>query len=219
MRVSTPPRGRIEVTHAVQSRHQLIQLGRVDGQRCLLLDGELQYVEGADAEAYHQALGPALLVHLPAHPGPTGAILGGGDGILAAHLLRARPDFRLTVFELDPAMLQLFRTHPDALAVNGGSLDWVERLVVGDALRTLHGRYDAVFMDFPDLTAQTAYLYGDLAFARAHGALHPWGALSAHCGGPREPVALGRYFEVIGERLVPGYRGGMGRITHARPQR
>lgn len=217
MRVAgTLPGQRVEAVYEARTPYQQLVLGRLRGSRCLVLDDELQYVEGPACDAYHQALGPGALRYLTRLPGLSGAILGGGDGILVAHLLRARPDARLTVFELDPVVVRTFETHPEALAMNGGSLAWVDRVVLGDALRTLHGRYDVVFMDFPDQSLRTAYLYGDAMFARVHGALLPGGLLSAYAGGGRAPEVVDRYFQRLGHHVVPGFEGGSALILYAR---
>ena len=81
-------------------------------------------------------------------------ILGGGDGLAAREVFR-HPEVRaVTLVDLDAAVTGLFRTNPDLVALNRGSLtDPRLRIVTEDAWRFVAAdqtSYDIIIVDLPD---------------------------------------------------------------------
>ena len=121
----------------------------------LMLNGHLQF-SALTERAYHEAF-----AHVPQRfmnsrfrkP----CIFGGGDGLLAAQLLRYGDDIeRITLVELDAAVLRLAREDPRFVALNKGALnDARVHVIVGDAYAVVRSAAaselvcDALFLDFP----------------------------------------------------------------------
>jgi spermidine synthase len=81
-------------------------------------------------------------------------ILGGGDGLAAREVLRYPGVREVVLVDLDPAMTELFSTHPRLVALNGGALkDPRLRVINADAFVWLDrpaDPFDFVVVDFPD---------------------------------------------------------------------
>ena len=135
-----------------QSRFQRIVLTRRRDDLRLYLDGQLQF-SSLDEYRYHEAL-----VHPPMafHPRPRRVLLlGAGDGLAVRELLRWPSLQRIDLIELDPALLQLARSHPFLRRLNQSSLDDPRvHVQVGDAFAWIRTHkaapYDVVIADFPD---------------------------------------------------------------------
>ncbi|WP_296871408.1 polyamine aminopropyltransferase [Tibeticola sp.] len=119
----------------------------------LFLNGNLQFAE-RDEYRYHEAL-----VHpaMAAYGAPRRvAVLGGGDGMAVREILRYPSVEQVTLVELDPAMTELFRTHPTLAALNAGALSSPRlRIINTDAftwLQQTDERFDVMVVDFPDPT-------------------------------------------------------------------
>ena len=154
------------VVYAERIRYQEIvltrsvrELGHADTDLRLFLNGDLQF-SSVDEYRYHEAL-----VH-PAMRGPRGdvLVLGAGDGLAVREILRYPDVRRVTVVDLDPAVVALARTVPQLRELNGGSLDDPRvRVLNTDAfgwLRTAAERFDVVVADLPDPDeTATAKLY------------------------------------------------------------
>ena len=107
------------IINRVQSSYQRIVLTRYGPDLRLFLDGDLQ-LSTLDEYRYHEAL-----VHpaLSAHPQPRRVLLlGAGDGMALREVLKW-PVAKVVVIELDPAVIQLARTHPMLAAVNGHAFE------------------------------------------------------------------------------------------------
>lgn len=80
-------------------------------------------------------------------------ILGGGDGLLAADLLKISSVKEITLVELDPKMIELANQHPVISELNKKALlDSRVKVVVGDAFHFIKyssEKYDAILVDFP----------------------------------------------------------------------
>jgi len=80
-------------------------------------------------------------------------VLGGGDGLLTAEILKYPHVREVVQVELDPRMIELARTDPILTAMNLGALDDPRvQIVIADAfqfVRTRQGGFDAIYMDFP----------------------------------------------------------------------
>ncbi|WP_312792807.1 polyamine aminopropyltransferase [Diaphorobacter nitroreducens] len=137
---SASPYQRIVVTH-----------GRA-GHR-LYLNGNLQFAE-RDEYRYHEALvHPVMAAH--GHPKRV-AVLGGGDGMAVREVLKYPSVESVTLVELDPAMTQLFGSHPTLRQLNSDALASRKLTIVNtDAFQWLQqgdDTYDVIVVDFPDPT-------------------------------------------------------------------
>ncbi|MEV6795153.1 polyamine aminopropyltransferase [Streptomyces sp. NPDC051320] len=168
---------------ALQTGVQEIVLTRSPhGTLDLFLDGRLR-VNSRDERQYHRALVD------PAMRGPHRRvlILGGGDGLAAAQVLRHRGVTSVTVVELDPGVERLARTDPGLSALNDHVYrDPRLRAVTGDAfawLRSPRPRYDVIISDLPDpgITPSTK-LYSSEFYGLAERVLAPGGRLAVHAG-------------------------------------
>jgi spermidine synthase len=134
----------------IQSPYQRIVLTRYGSDLRLFLDGDLQ-LSTLDEYRYHEAL-----VHpaLSAHPHPRQILLlGAGDGMALREILKWPVD-QVVVIELDPAVIQLARTHPMLAAVNEHAFDDPRvEVQTGDAFvlaPRLPRHFDVIIADFPD---------------------------------------------------------------------
>ncbi|WP_412758765.1 polyamine aminopropyltransferase [Oceanobacillus caeni] len=117
----------------------------------LFLNGSLQF-SSADEHRYHE-----VLVHPPMsyvkHPKNI-LILGGGDGIAAKELLKYDEVEKITLVDLDPAVIDLANTNRLVLELNEGSLKNEKVEVVNtDAFQFLENSnviYDVIIVDLPD---------------------------------------------------------------------
>ncbi|MCM0675350.1 polyamine aminopropyltransferase, partial [Micromonospora phytophila] len=179
------------VVHAERSRYQEIVLtrsvaepGRTGTDLRLFLNGDLQF-SSLDEYRYHEAL---------VHPVLNGArgevlVLGAGDGLAVRELLRYPDVRRITVVDLDPAVVALARAEPQLRRLNAGALDDPRvRVVHADAfswLRTAAGRFDAVVADLPDPDeTATAKLYTVEFYALVRSVLAEGGRLVVQSGSP-----------------------------------
>ncbi|MEV1142589.1 polyamine aminopropyltransferase [Micromonospora sp. NPDC049799] len=180
------------VVHAERSRYQEIVLTRsvAEPGRAgttdlrLFLNGDLQF-SSVDEYRYHEAL-----VH-PALNGPRGEVLvlGAGDGLAVRELLRYPDVRRITVVDLDPAVVALARAEPQLRRLNAAAFDDPRvRVVHADAfgwLRTATDRFDAVVADLPDPDeTATAKLYTVEFYALVEGVLAEGGRLVVQAGSP-----------------------------------
>ncbi|WP_433393916.1 polyamine aminopropyltransferase [Micromonospora sp. KLBMP9576] len=179
------------VVHAERSRYQEIVLtrsvaetGSAGTDLRLFLNGDLQF-SSVDEYRYHEAL---------VHPVLNGArgevlVLGAGDGLAVRELLRYPDVRRITVVDLDPAVVELARSEPQLRRLNGGALDDPRvRVVHADAfawLRTAADRFDAVVADLPDPDeTATAKLYTVEFYALVRAVLAGGGRLVVQSGSP-----------------------------------
>ncbi len=119
----------------------------------LFLNGNLQF-HSRDEYRYHETLvHPAML----AHGAPKSVlVLGGGDGMAVREVLKHASVERVTLVELDPHMIRLFRDKPMLAALNGNALASPKLTTVNaDAftwLDTNREVFDVIVIDFPDPT-------------------------------------------------------------------
>ncbi|MGN9811879.1 polyamine aminopropyltransferase [Micromonospora sp. BQ11] len=180
------------VVHAERSRYQEIVLTRSVAEPGrtgttdlrLFLNGDLQF-SSVDEYRYHEAL-----VH-PALNGPRGEVLvlGAGDGLAVRELLRYPDVRRITVVDLDPAVVALARAEPQLRRLNAGAFDDPRvRVVHADAfgwLRTATDRFDAVVADLPDPDeTATAKLYTVEFYTLVEGVLAEGGRVVVQAGSP-----------------------------------
>ncbi|SCE68174.1 spermidine synthase [Micromonospora viridifaciens] len=179
------------VVHAERSRYQEIvltrsvrEVGHANTDLRLFLNGDLQF-SSVDEYRYHESL-----VH-PAMRGPRGEVLvlGAGDGLALREILRYPDVRRVTVVDLDPAVVRLARTEPQLRELNRNSLaDPRVRVLNLDAfgwLRTAVDRFDVVIADLPDPDeTATAKLYTIEFYALIRSVLADGGRLVVQSGSP-----------------------------------
>ncbi|MCA2208038.1 polyamine aminopropyltransferase [Nocardia rosealba] len=150
----------------------------------LFLNGGLQF-SSVDEYRYHEAL---------VHPVLAGSrrsvlVLGGGDGLALREILRYPDVERVTLVELDPAMVELARTDDRLTELNRHAFDDPRvRVVNADAfnwLRGAPGLFDAVIVDLPDPDqTSVAKLYSQEFYAMTANVLAPGARLVVQSGSP-----------------------------------
>jgi spermidine synthase len=140
-----------EVILSQDTAYQHLALTRFRDRTRLFLDNSIQF-DSQDEYRYHE-----MLVHpaMGLSPRPADVlILGGGDGMAAREVLRHAGVRTVTLVDLDPGVTELFRDHPDLVALNNGSLnDPRVRIVNTDAWKFLEETretYDIIIADLPD---------------------------------------------------------------------
>ncbi|MBE7420156.1 MAG: polyamine aminopropyltransferase [Ideonella sp.] len=135
------------------SAYQRIVVTSGPGSVRLFLNGNLQF-NSRDEYRYHEAL-----VHpaLAAQGAPRKVlVLGGGDGMAVREVLKHPSVEQVTLVELDPHIIGLFRDHELLARLNGGALRSPKlRIVNADAFTWLDSHdemFDAIVIDFPDPT-------------------------------------------------------------------
>lgn len=152
----------------------------------LFVDGRLR-VSGRDERRYHRSLvQPAMR----GGPHARVLILGGGDGLAAAEVLRHAGVRRVDIVEVDPGVVKLARSDPALSELNGHVYrDRRVRVVHAEAFRWLRGPqehrspYDVVVADLPDpgITASTK-LYSQEFFGLVARVLAGDGRFAVHAG-------------------------------------
>lgn len=184
--------------------------------RVLTLDGIVQTTE-ADEFIYHE-----MLTHLPlfAHGGALEVlIVGGGDGGMLEEALK-HPVRRVTMVELDPAVVEVSRTWLPSIC-GGAFEDPRTELVIGDGARFVADtdrRFDVIIVDSSDPVGPAEVLFASPFYQACRKCLRPGGILVTQNGVPfvqAEELAnshahLKRLFPETGFYLapVPTYHGG-----------
>jgi len=209
---------------AFQSPYQEILIIRFpNGKKGLMLDGEIQYVEGENSKDYH--LKHVKLLYKCPYAAKRVAIVGGGDGILAGEILKKFPHARIDLYELDPCMVYVYRKYETK--VNNNALnDPRVRVIIGDAFRNIQrvkdGFYTSMFVDLPDAifdnrldTLYTPYNFQLLARKLALG-----GCMSIYTGGINPDFMVGQIIpdcmQLLGKEVAYGFLGYYGIILHLR---
>ncbi len=179
------------IIHAERSDYQEIVLtaDRVSGfserDVRLYLDGDLQF-SSLDEHRYHEAL---------VHPAMVGdhrrvLILGGGDGLALREVLDHPGVEEVTLVDLDPAVVDLARSH-DWLAERNDHAFADPRVetVAADAFTWArdHGqrRYDVILVDLPDPDSlETAKLYTVELYGLVGRLLDDSGRVAVQAGSP-----------------------------------
>ena len=118
----------------------------------LYINGNIQFAS-VDEYRYHESL-----VHVPMGLVPEARrvlVLGGGDGLAVAQLVRHYPELeRIVLVDLDPRMTRLAKEHPILRRLNDDALlDKRVEIVHDDAMNYLMRRpepFDVVILDLPD---------------------------------------------------------------------
>ena len=162
----------LPVLYSQKTPYQRLTITRWQDDIRLYIDGNLQFASN-DEHRYHEALvHPAMAAAAVARPLPlpsesegaaaTGGrrvlVLGGGDGLGLRELVKHADVESVDLVDLDPAMTELFTTHPVLAGLNGGSLaDPRVRVHNRDAMEWLieheragAPRFDVAIVDLPD---------------------------------------------------------------------
>ncbi|WP_456278011.1 polyamine aminopropyltransferase [Bacillus sp. AK128] len=167
------------ILYAEESNYQRIILTKEQGDVRLFLDGQLQF-SSSDEYRYHE-----MLIH------PTMAtatnnqhvlVLGGGDGLAVRELLKYDSIETITLVDLDPAIVQLAKEHPDLVELNKQALSNQKVKVVNEDafefMEKIDVFYDVIIVDLPDPNNESLNKLYTLEFyslLRNH--LHPGGAM------------------------------------------
>jgi spermidine synthase len=131
--------------------YQQITLTRFRDRTRLFLDHSIQF-DSYDEHRYHEALVHPVMGHV-ARPANV-LILGGGDGMALREVLRHDRVDAVTLVDLDPRVTELFSTHPDMIALNGGAFaDPRVRVENRDAwsfVEASNQAFDVIIIDLPD---------------------------------------------------------------------
>jgi spermidine synthase len=167
-----------------QSQHQLIEVyDTPQWGRLFRLDG-CNMTSERDEFIYHENLvHPAAL----SHPAPRNAlVIGGGDGGSSEELLKHRSIERVTLCELDQAVIDISKKYLET--VHHRVFDEPKlRVRVEDGYGFLRGtdeRFDLIVLDLTDPVGAAAALYTPAFFVACKQALEPGGALTLHIGSP-----------------------------------
>ncbi len=167
-----------------KTRHQRLRVfenptfGRV-----LTLDDVIQTTEG-DEFIYHE-----MMSHVPilAHGAATDVlIIGGGDGGMAREVLRHRTVERVTMVEIDAAVVEFSRQYLPQLS-QGAFDDPRLDLVIDDGARFVAGtdrRFDVIIVDSTDPIGPGEALFTDSFYADAKRCLKEGGIIVTQNGVP-----------------------------------
>jgi len=154
----------------------------------LYLDGFVQF-SSIDEQTYHACIAniPEAAAEYNQQPAREVLILGGGDGLAARNLLTMPKISRITLVELDPAMIGLARNHPLFRRYNLDSLRSPRvKIVVADAfqwVRRADERFDLILVDFPHpKNISLARLYTAEFFSHVARLLRPRGFAAIQAG-------------------------------------
>ena len=185
--------------------------------RMLVLDGAVQTTT-ADEFIYHEMMAHVpLLVHGRA---ADVLIIGGGDCGLAEEVLKHPVVARLTQVEIDPAVVEVARTH-FAMMNAPVFTDGRFRLEIADGVRYVaetEDRFDVVLVDSTDPVGPGKVLFTEEFYRSVQARLKPGGVLVNQCGVPFQQRwefssamhALAAVFPIATCYLVavPTYTGG-----------
>jgi len=174
----------------------------------LFLDGHLQF-SSIDEYRYHEALvHPAMARHRSPHKI---LILGGGDGLAAAEVLKYSEVLTLELVDLDARVVKLARENPILRKINHGALtDPRLKVHIDDAftyIRRAKQRFDVIFADFPDPhTPKLSRLYSMEFYAMLRQRLKPGGIFVTQAS---SPFFARRAYWAIGESMqAAGFQVG-----------
>jgi spermidine synthase len=106
------------VIFSQRTPYQRLTITRWRSDIRLYIDGNLQF-SSTDEHRYHEALvHPAMSIATAPGRDLRVVVLGGGDGLALRELLRYDEVDRVDLVDLDPAMTELFSTHPVLTAIN-----------------------------------------------------------------------------------------------------
>ena len=127
-------------------------------EQILFLDGFIQFSSDSEAN-YHFCIAniPTLAANFAKKEIRNALVLGGGDGLVVRNLLGKNSIEKITLVELDPAMVRLARENPILKGYNQNSLNQPRvEVIIADAFRWVmeqykkpRAKYDLIVIDFP----------------------------------------------------------------------
>jgi spermidine synthase len=180
----------LRMTYAARVRHErrtahqhLVLFDSPHLGRVLMLDGATQLTSG-DEFIYHE-----MMSHVPilAHGRARNVlIVGGGDCGIAEEVLKHKAIERLTLVEIDPAVVDLAKRHFPALAAPVLADKRFELVIAdgSDFVRATGRRFDVVIVDSTDPQGPGAKLFGKSFYAGVKRCLTPGGVLVTQSGVP-----------------------------------
>ncbi|MGD9917420.1 MAG: polyamine aminopropyltransferase [Paenirhodobacter sp.] len=206
-----------EIVLSAASPYQQITVTRFRDRFRLFLDASIQF-DSQDEYRYHEMLvQPAMAL---AARRENVLILGGGDGLAAREVFR-HPEVRaVTLVDLDAAVTGLFRTNPDLVALNRGSLtDPRLRIVTEDAWRFVAAdqtSYDVIIVDLPDpKSIALSKLYTQEFYAMLAERVTAEGLIVVQSGAPL--FARKGYWSVVHSLAATRNPGAPGATLHVLP--
>jgi spermidine synthase len=168
----------------VASEFQTIEVfDTQDFGKIMRIDG-CNMVSERDEFFYHENL-----IHpvATAHPNPQNVlIIGGGDGGAAEEILKHPSVIKVTLCELDAAVVELSKRH--FASVHRGVFDEPKlSLKIGDGtkfVRETNELFDFITLDLTDPVGEAKALYSQTFFADCKTRLATSGALTIHIGSP-----------------------------------
>lgn len=168
----------------VASEFQTIEVfDTQDFGKIMRIDG-CNMVSERDEFFYHENL-----IHpvATAHPNPQNVlIIGGGDGGAAEEILKHPSVIKVTLCELDAAVVELSKRH--FASVHRGVFDEPKlSLKIGDGtkfVRETNELFDFITLDLTDPVGEAKALYSQTFFADCKTRLATGGALTIHIGSP-----------------------------------
>jgi spermidine synthase len=174
------------IVFAEETDYQRMIVTKEQGDLRLFLDGQLQF-SSSDEYRYHEMLiHPAMIA---AEKKEHILVLGGGDGLALRELLKYDSIRSITLVDLDPAVVQLAKEHPDLLQLNSNAFSNEKvRVIHEDAFEFIEKAemfYDVIVVDLPDPNNESLNKLYTLEFyslLRNH--LQPGGALIVQATSP-----------------------------------
>lgn len=174
------------IIHTEETSYQKITVTKDAEDIRLYLDGQLQF-STIDEHRYHEVLVHPVMAY--ADDPKNVLILGGGDGIAAKEILKYEKVEKITLVDLDPAVIELANTNELLLEVNEGAL-LHEKVQVknADAFRFLEETddwYDVILVDLPDPNNESLNkLYTREFYSLVRNHLKPGGAVMIQATSP-----------------------------------
>ncbi|MCP5496026.1 MAG: polyamine aminopropyltransferase [Leptospiraceae bacterium] len=142
------------IVYSSNSKYQRIVITKWKDDTRLYLDGNVQF-STVDEAMYHEPIVHIPISFLKDKP-KTALVLGGGDGLVIRELLKYESIETITLVELDPAIIDLFKNHPVLKQIPQNSLNSPKvNIVIADAFNWLKNKenktkFDFIVADLPD---------------------------------------------------------------------
>ncbi|MCB1362115.1 MAG: polyamine aminopropyltransferase [Rhodobacter sp.] len=175
-----------DVLISQDSRYQHITLTRFRNRTRLYLDASIQF-DSLDEYRYHETLVQPAMALAPRVDRVL--ILGGGDGMAAREVFRNPAVQAVTLVDLDAAVTDLFRSHPDLTLLNADALNDPRLTIVNrDAWQFVQEEthsYDVIVVDLPDpKSIALSMLYTQEFYAQLVERLSATGVMVVQAGSP-----------------------------------
>ncbi|WP_096274271.1 polyamine aminopropyltransferase [Paucisalibacillus globulus] len=174
------------IIHTEETSYQKITVTKDEADVRLYLDGQLQF-SSTDEHRYHEVLVHPAMAY--AGTPQNVLVLGGGDGIAVREILKYDEVNKITLVDLDPAVVELANTNDLLLKLNEGSLmDEKVHVENTDAFKFLEGTdewFDVIIVDLPDPNNESLNkLYTREFYSLVRNHLNPGGAVMIQATSP-----------------------------------